>query len=194
VSEAYRGRTLNVLDDDPEWETVEQAVFKNILDLLPDQSVVPTNDVCLVNEHKHIALYATTAIRKVGVAAAAVTFYADDTSTIAIMADTLLTLYQPFRANNTNGDVRIWESTLLALSSTLSEGTKTATALVLETENTTWDSITNKPLISFTGTAGTSMFTPIKTDVSDIELSTTYIKVEVNGVMTWLGPLYKETP
>ena len=194
MSEAYRGRTLNVLDDDPEWETVEQAVFKNILDLLPDQSVVPTNDVCLVNEHKHIALYATTAIRKVGVAAAAVTFYADDGGNVATFADTLITFTENFFVSRTNGRFRVGAVGNTVMSSIVEDTYKTVTALLLETENTTWDAITNKPLLTFNGTAGTSMFTPIKTDVSDIELSTTYIKVEVNGVMTWLGPLYKETP
>ena len=190
----YRGRAVNSLGDEADSATLkENVLFRNILASLPDQLAVPANDVCLVNEHKHTALYATTAISKVRATAGAVTFYDDSGDSIAIIADTLTTLYQPLRASNVNSNVRMWETDLLALSSTLGEGTKTKTALILETENTTWDAITNKPLLSLIGSASILESRPIKSNGTGLTPANNFIKIEVNGIMYWIGPVYYST-
>ena len=167
MSETYRGHTLNVVNSDPEWSTIENAIFHSILNFLPQ-----SGSILVAKEHLHTSIYDD----------------ADTTGTTAIIScgPTAGTLNTINIFNKVYVDTPA-SGTYAGANTAIAAPSKTISGLKLTHSNNNWHAVTDGVFIAVSGTEGNVDETPITTGGYDEATFTPMaIKIFINGVAYWI--------
>ncbi len=188
AGETYRGTYLNVYGDDPDWATAkENALFKTILDWLPDRTTTPANTV-VGTEHKHYGVFnplgttsmITCSATSIDINEGAARIRLDPTQIIAWIGTSVLTI-----DNGATEDAAV----------AMSHDYKDHDLLKLTLSNATWNAVTDAAFINFLGTVDATGLTfgyPIVESGINMTQQDQFVKIMVNGVERYLRT-YKNT-